>query len=87
VTDRHPWARALARVRATAGPQAGVEALGIVLDREQGRAMLDERTRRMLGMSLEEFEAAHDAGQLDEGDGITARLVMLLPFARDVPAE
>lgn len=39
---------------------------GVVeLTRDEGRKMLDERTRRELGMTLEEFEAAYDAGTLD----------------------
>jgi hypothetical protein len=56
---------------------------GVVeLTREEGRRMLDERTRRELGMSLEEFEAAYNAGALDiERDDVIG-LVMLLPFAR-----
>ena len=38
---------------------------GVVeLTREEGRAMLDERTRRLLGMTLEEFEAINEAGTL-----------------------
>ena len=56
---------------------------GVVeLTREEGRAMLDERTRRELGMTLEEFEAAHRAGTLDMSDSDVIGLVMLLPFAR-----
>jgi hypothetical protein len=54
----------------------------VVLDRTQGRAMLDERTRRLLGMSLENFEAAYDAGTLDLSAPHVAYLVTLLPFAR-----
>jgi hypothetical protein len=54
----------------------------ITLDRDQGRAMLDERTRRLLGMSLEDFEAKYDAGALDLRDPRVAHLVTLLPFAR-----
>lgn len=65
----------------------GTSAPGVtVLNREQGRAMLSERTRSLLGMSLEEFEAAHDARTLDLVAPHVAHLVMLLPFARDVPA-
>jgi hypothetical protein len=45
---------------------------------EEGREMLDERTRRLLGMTLEELEALYDAGTLPEVE----HLVMLLPFAR-----
>jgi hypothetical protein len=57
------------------------------LTREQGRAMLGERTTRLVGMSLEEFEAAHDAGTLDQSAPHVAYLVMLLPFARDVTGD
>ena len=52
------------------------------LSREEGRAMLAERTQRMLGMTLEEFEAAYDNGTLDLSDPKAEHLVMLLPFAR-----
>ncbi len=56
---------------------------GVVeLSREEGRAMLGERTRRVLGMTLEEFEAAYDAGTLDSGRSDVIGLVMLLPFAQ-----
>ncbi len=56
---------------------------GVVeLSREEGREMLDERTRRELGMTLEEFEAAYDAGTLDMNRPEVEHLVMLLPFAR-----
>jgi len=52
------------------------------LTREEGRVMLGERTSRELGLTLEEFEAAYDAGTLDTGlPGVTG-LIMLLPFAR-----
>ncbi len=55
---------------------------GVVeLSREEGRQMLDQRTRRELGMSLEEFEAAYDAGTLPDTPA-AEHLVMLLPFAR-----
>jgi hypothetical protein len=55
---------------------------GVVeLTREEGRAMLDERTRRLLGMSLEEFEAINEAGTLPDTPEVE-HLVMLLPFAR-----
>lgn len=56
---------------------------GVVeLTREEGRKMLDERTRRDLGMSLEAFEAAYDSGELDLHRPEVEHLVMLLPFAR-----
>jgi hypothetical protein len=56
---------------------------GVVeLSRDEGRKMLDERTRRILHMTLEEFEAAYEAGTLDLNDAMVSHLVMLLPFAR-----
>ncbi len=56
---------------------------GVVeLNREEGRKMLGERTLRMLGMTLEEFEDAYDAGTLDMDRPEVQHLVMLLPFAR-----
>src|ERR1700689_872978 len=56
---------------------------GVVeLTREEGRAMLGVRTRRELGMTLEQFEAAYDAGTLDMAESGVIGLVMLLPFAR-----
>jgi hypothetical protein len=55
---------------------------GVVeLTREEGRAMLDERTRRLLGMTLEEFEAIYKAGTLPDTPEVE-HLIMLLPFAR-----
>jgi hypothetical protein len=55
---------------------------GVVeLTREEGRRMLDERTRRQLGMPLEEFERRYDAGTLPDTPQ-AEHLVMLLPFAR-----
>jgi hypothetical protein len=53
----------------------------VELTREEGREMLDERTRRLLGMTLEQFEHAYDAGTLP-GTSEVEHLVMLLPFAR-----
>ena len=56
---------------------------GVVeLTREEGRKTLDERTRRELGMTIGEFEAAYDAGKLDLSRSDVIGLVMLLPFAR-----
>jgi hypothetical protein len=52
------------------------------LDREDGRQLLEERTKRLLGMSLEEFEARYDAGRLDLDSRDVQHLIMLLPFAR-----
>jgi len=56
---------------------------GVVeLTREEGRKMLDGRTRRELRMTLEQFEAAYDAGRLDLRKPEVEHLIMLLPFAR-----
>ena len=52
------------------------------LDQEDGRALLEERTQKLLGVSLEEFEAAYDAGTLDLDSRAVRHLIMLLPFAR-----
>jgi Lon protease-like protein len=55
---------------------------GVVeLTREEGREMLGQRTQRMLGMSLEEFEAAYEADTLPDRSEVL-HLIMLLPFAR-----
>jgi hypothetical protein len=63
--------------------ESGDELPAVVeLTREQGREMLGERTLRMLGMSLAEFEAAYAAGSLDVGDPVVEHLEMLLPFTR-----
>ena len=54
---------------------------GIVeLTRDEGRGMLAVKVRQALGMSLEQFEAAYDAGDLDQPE--VGHLIMLLPFAR-----
>lgn len=56
---------------------------GVVqLSLAEGREMLDERTRRLLDLSLDDFEAAYEAGRLDLGDPNVLHLIMLLPFAR-----
>ena len=54
----------------------------IELDREQGREFLDKKTRESLDMTLADFEAAYDSGELDLAHPQVAHLVMLLPFAR-----
>jgi hypothetical protein len=53
----------------------------VELTREEGRQMLDERTRRLLGMPLEDFEALYEAGTLPDTPEVE-HLVMLLPLAR-----
>jgi hypothetical protein len=56
---------------------------GVVeLTREEGREMLGRKTRETLGITLEQFEAAYDAGDLDLERPDVEHLVMLLPFAR-----
>ncbi len=56
---------------------------GVVeLTRDEGRQMLDERTRKVLGIGLSEFERQYDAGTLDLDRSDIIGLVMLLPFAR-----
>lgn len=56
---------------------------GVVeLTREEGREFLGRKVRETLGISLEEFEAAYDAGNLDLERPEVEHLVMLLPFAR-----
>jgi hypothetical protein len=52
------------------------------LDQEDGRVLLEERTQKLLGLSLDEFEAAYDAGTLDLDSRAVRHLIMLLPFAR-----
>lgn len=54
----------------------------LVLDQQEGRKFLDQRVRRTLGMGLDEFLAAHAAGELDLSKPQVEHLVLLLPFAR-----
>ena len=57
---------------------------GVVeLTLEEGRAMLDERCRAELGISVDEFLAAYDRGEIDHCDSPGGDLIMLIPFARD----
>ena len=51
------------------------------LSRDEGRRLLDERTRRILRMPLDEFEHRYEAGTLDFGDPDVFSLVMQLPLA------
>lgn len=53
------------------------------LSRAQGRALFDERARRTLGITGDEFLCRWDAGQyngVDDPDVVS--LAMLIPFAR-----
>jgi hypothetical protein len=48
---------------------------------EEGRALLDDRARRFLGMSGDEFRRRWEAGELDPDDDRVIGLAMLLPLA------
>jgi hypothetical protein len=54
------------------------------LDRDGGRALLDEAARHYLGVSGEEFMRAWDAGEYDSDPDRpeVMRVAMLLPFGR-----
>ncbi|MGH8907422.1 MAG: hypothetical protein ACRD0K_13080 [Egibacteraceae bacterium] len=52
------------------------------LTAEEARALFDERARRLVDMSGEEFRRAWEAGDLDADDDRVVRLVMLLPLGR-----
>jgi hypothetical protein len=58
--------------------EAGV----IELTRDEGRALVDQEARRVLGVGVEEFLGSYDAGRLNLDDEDTLALVMLIPFAR-----
>lgn len=61
----------------------------VELDRNEGRRFFDQMTRQALDMSGEEFVARYDRGEFasreQEEDSRVLRLIMLLPFWRDVP--
>jgi hypothetical protein len=48
----------------------------------EGRALIDERARRFLGMSGEEFRRRYEAGQLNPDDDNVLRVALLLPLGR-----
>lgn len=48
----------------------------------EGRRLIDERARRFLGMSGEEFTRRWQAGELDEHDDNVLRIALLLPLGR-----
>jgi hypothetical protein len=54
----------------------------VQLDREQGRALVDRRSRHTLGMGVDEFLTAYDAGLLDLHRREVQDLALLIPFAR-----
>ncbi len=53
---------------------------------EQGKEILDEYTRRRLGMSADEFLRAWDAGEFPDVDAIPGLVdaYMMIPLARPV---
>ena len=51
------------------------------LTREEGRRLLDERARRFLGMSGDEFRRRYEAGELDPDDDHVLGVALLLPLA------
>lgn len=48
---------------------------------QEGDALLDERARKLLGMSGAEFTRRYHAGELDLTNDDVVRLSMLLPVA------
>jgi hypothetical protein len=56
----------------------------VVTDEAESRRLFEARCRELLGISAEEFLAAHDAGTIwdsPHGEAVT-ELAMLVPFAR-----
>jgi len=54
------------------------------LDKVEGYKLLDEQTRKTLGMSAADFIAEYEAGHLTNGveDTRVTHLAMLIPFAK-----
>jgi hypothetical protein len=68
---------------ATGGiPEAADEPHPRELTREEGQRLLNERARRYLGMSGEEFRRRYEAGDLDPDNDNVLRVAMLLPLGR-----
>lgn len=59
----------------------------VELDEEEGKALFDRQCRKYAGLSGEEWLRRYDAGAFRDtcGCSTTARLAMLIPFARPVP--
>ena len=55
-----------------------------VLDKVEGYKLLDRQTRKLLGMSADEFLREYDSGRWSGGEEVSEvmRLEMLIPFAR-----
>jgi hypothetical protein len=67
---------------ASAPPAAPLEPTPRVVSAEEGRAIIDERARRFLGMSGEEFRRRYEAGELDPDNDNVLRVALLLPLGR-----
>jgi hypothetical protein len=65
----------------SAVPEAADEPRARELTREEGRRLLDERARRFLGMSGEEFRRRYEAGELDPDNDHVLGVALLLPLA------
>lgn len=52
------------------------------LTRVEGRDLVDQEARRVLGVGVDEFLARHDAGELNLDDDEVLSLLLLIPFAR-----
>jgi len=55
--------------------------------REEGVALFDRASRRILGIPGEEFLARWDRGEYGDDDSKAVRLSMLIPFARQEDAR
>jgi hypothetical protein len=59
-----------------------------ILTEEEGRAMFDEESRRLLGIPGDEFVRLYDSGYYDDKPDLheqVIELVLMLPLYRDVP--
>ena len=52
------------------------------LSRDEGRKLVDPRSRQLLGLSVDDFENCYESGKLDLSDPKVQRVAILLPFAR-----
>jgi hypothetical protein len=68
---------------ASALPDALSEPTPRVVSAEEGRAIIDQRAKRFLGMSGEEFRRRYEAGDLDPNDENVLRIGMLLPLGNE----
>jgi hypothetical protein len=70
------------RRRATVTTPITAEPGVVQLTRDEGRALVDQEVRRVLGIDVDELIRRFDAGELNVDDEDILDLVMLLPFAR-----